>query len=191
MKISTDIYMITGENPNDQTGFLKRLVICLQSGISLFQFRAKNLGDIKYIYLAKKILEIAHKYNAKLILNCSIDTFDKINADGLQLTSARLYGYTSRPIDRNKILAASCHNKNDLIQAESINVDFATLSPVLKTASHPKVQPLGWNHFSKLIAATKTPVFALGGMRTKDISTAKENGAIGIAAIHGLWNNFD
>lgn len=182
-----DTYLITGENPNDEHDFINRVTICLKNGIKLLQLRANQLSDLKYITLAKKIQYIAHQYNAKLILNCSVETFEKVNADGLQLNSSRLYQHTSRPLDQNKILSASCHNKEDLIHSESIGANFVTLSPVLPTNSHPGSPTLGWKKFSELATCTTIPIFALGGVGKIDIQTAKDHGAIGIAAISSLW----
>lgn len=183
-----DTYLITGENPNNENDFIHRIICCLKSGISLLQFRAKQLSEKKYIFLAKKILEITHEYNAKLIVNCTLGAFEKINADGLQLNSSRLYHHISRPLDQHKILSASCHNKEDLIRAEVIGANFVTLSPVLPTNSHPGVPSLGWKKFSELATCTTVPIFALGGVGKSDIQTAKNHGAIGIAAISALWN---
>jgi thiamine monophosphate synthase len=52
--LDVSAYMITGENPKDIESFLKRVINCLKQGISLFQFRAHQLSEVEYIYLAKK-----------------------------------------------------------------------------------------------------------------------------------------
>ncbi len=83
-------------------------------------------------------------------------------------------------------MAASCHNLQQLQQAERSGVDFVVLSPVLATPSHPDATVLGWSHFGRLVAQTNLPVFALGGMRPTDVAEAKRYGAQGIAAIRGF-----
>ncbi len=83
---------------------------------------------------------------------------------------------------------ASCHTLNELKQAEQLGVDFALLSPVKKTMTHPDVTPLGWSNFADAIQHVAIPVYALGGMKISDIQIAKESGAQGVAAIRGLWD---
>ena len=85
------------------------------------------------------------------------------------------------------LLAASCHSSSDLQQAQQIGADFALLSPVLPTRSHPDADPLGWDGFARLVADANLPVFALGGMRPEVLRTAWQHGAQGIAGIRGLW----
>ena len=84
-------------------------------------------------------------------------------------------------------LAASCHNAADLQQAQRIGADFAVLSPVLPTQSHPEATLLGWQSFAEQVAAATIPVYALGGMTMNQLPQAWQSGAQGIAGIRGLW----
>ena len=77
--------------------------------------------------------------------------------------------------------------RNGAEQAERIGVDFAVLSPVLATASHPEAEPLGWQRFQALVEKVNIPVYALGGMSPRMVGQARECGGQGIAAIRGLW----
>jgi 8-oxo-dGTP diphosphatase len=71
--------------------------------------------------------------------------------------------------------------------AESVGADFAVLSPIKTTASHPAAHPLGWARFRGWVDACAMPVYALGGVDRADIGTALQNGAQGIAALRALW----
>jgi 8-oxo-dGTP diphosphatase len=84
-------------------------------------------------------------------------------------------------------LAASCHDAGELALAARIGCDFATLSPVHATASHPDATALGWAGFARLAKAATMPVFALGGMAAADEPIARNHGARGIAAIRAFW----
>jgi 8-oxo-dGTP diphosphatase len=85
------------------------------------------------------------------------------------------------------ILAASCHNQEELRMAVHLGCDFVTVSPVRETLSHPHTPPLGWPIFSKLAQSTQLPIYALGGMQESDLAIALECGAAGIAGI-SLFN---
>lgn len=87
----------------------------------------------------------------------------------------------------NGLLAASCHNAEELQMAHQVGADFVTLSPVLPTQSHPGAAHLGWERAEELIAQAAMPVYLLGGMTADHLEKARAIGAQGIAGISGLW----
>jgi 8-oxo-dGTP diphosphatase len=93
----------------------------------------------------------------------------------------------SRPVPAGAWLAASCHDARELDQAARIGVDFAVLSPVAATPSHPQAPAMGWQRFRQLVGRVNLPVFALGGMGPEQLGTAWEHGGQGIAAVRSLW----
>ncbi len=110
-----------------------------------------------------------------------------MGADGIHLTSQWLSDLNERPLSRSYLIGVSCHNANDLAKAAELELDFAVLSPVLPTISHPNAQPLGWREFAELTKAANLPVYALGGMRREMVDMAQGHGAQGVAGIRGLW----
>ncbi len=93
-----------------------------------------------------------------------------------------------RPLGKDKWVAASCHSADELRQAQFIDADFAVVSPVLPTQSHPGAACLGWDGLRQLAAQANMPVYALGGMRPEYVAEAQRHGAQGIAAVSSLWN---
>ena len=83
--------------------------------------------------------------------------------------------------------AASCHNADELAQAERLGLDFVVLGPVRATESHPDATPLGWDGFGALREAVSLPIYALGGMKPADVARARRHGGQGVAGIRGLW----
>lgn len=180
-------YLITGSDPEDQVVFLKRLESHLANGFKLIQLRAKTLSLESYEKLAKAAIELGKQYQASILLNTEIALAKKLNAEGIHLTSRNLMELTERPLSKDKLVCAACHNTEQLKKAESLGVDFVTLSPVLPTQTHPDATPMGWETFSTLCHSTELPVFALGGLSKADLETAIGHGGYGIAAIRSLW----
>lgn len=185
-----DKYMITGEF-NYEDELLTRIQSGLDKGIKLIQFRAYELNDNVYFNYAQKIYNYCEKYNSKLLLNTSIEKYKLHQADkfshGLHLNSKEIKSY-SLNVDYNFLTSTSVHNYEELQFAEDRQIDFAVLSPVNETLSHPESKPLGWENFKKLTDNANIPIYALGGMSDGDINNAKDNGAQGIAAIGEFWN---
>jgi len=182
-------YLITPEPTPDDESFVKHLQACLDKGVRLVQLRAKNLNKNNYHALARQVIGLCHEYGAKILLNTEADLVQALGADGLHLTSQRLQQTRERPLPADYLVAASCHTLEELSAAQRAGADFAMLSPVLPTASHPDANPLGWPAFSRSIDRIAMPVYALGGMKPAHCETAIAHGAQGIAAIRALWDD--
>lgn len=173
------------DNPAEQ-----ELSDCLHklsaSGVRLVQLRAKALSDGAYRSLATAALKIAADLGVSLLLNHDPLLALELGAQGVHLDSARLCSLEARPEGSNFWIAASCHDHSELRKAEALGLDFAVLSPVCRTPSHPQAIPLGWERFRELVATVNIPVYALGGMNLDCLPKARQNGARGIAGIRGM-----
>ena len=81
---------------------------------------------------------------------------------------------------------AACHDVVAMKHAQNIGCDAIILSPVLATATHPDVEPLGWQRFQEYAQQVDIPVFALGGMNVELLQQAQSHHAYGIAGIRYL-----
>lgn len=184
-----DLYMITGEFESKKI-FRKKLRSSLKKGEKIVQLRCKHIKNSKnYIDLAEIAKSICDEFNVILLLNTTVENFNKSRASGLHLNSRSIFQYKSRPISNDKILSVSCHNEEEIKQAELLNADIVLLSPVKETLSHPDVKGMGWVNFKDIKNSVSFPVYALGGMKQEDLSKAKESGAQGIASISMLWSD--
>jgi len=184
------LYMITGKPADQPELFLTKLEKALQRGIRLVQLRAKDLNEEALLALVRQALGLTRQYGAKLLLNGSPALLERVpELDGIQISSDRLAEFKARPIALQKLLGISCHSPEQLRHAERIGADFALLSPVQATTSHPGDDPLGWDCFSQWVAETSIPVYALGGMDVVWEDEARQRGGQGIAAISALWES--
>jgi 8-oxo-dGTP diphosphatase len=183
-----DIYCISPE-PESPDEFIKRLINILRSGIKLVQLRSRMLQGDAYQTLARKVIAVCRKHNATVLLNSEPELVLELGADGIHLSSDRLRNLEKRPLGRGYLVAASCHNDTELMHAENIQCDFAVLSPVQATTSHPDTQPLGWQRFEELVSVINMPVYALGGMKPDQVETARLHGAQGVALLSELWRD--
>lgn len=181
------LYLISDSRRFGKNGFLAPLERALKGGARLVQLREPHMSSSEFTDYAREISGLCHRHGARLLINAEPEWVSRCNADGVHLNSKRLAQYSSRPLDDHFWVAASCHNAEELIQAERLRADFAVLSPVAPTASHPGVTPLGWEAFSRLCAGASLPVYALGGMHTQDLAQARQAGAQGVAMVSQVW----
>jgi len=182
-----DRYLITPEPGTDVDNFLVRLDAAIRRGGVLVQLRVKQSLHTDYRVLVKQALGVCHSRNARLLLNTEPSLALELGADGVHLTSARLLALHERPLDSGYLVGASCHDLKELEHASAMNLDFAVVSPVLETASHPGAKALGFTGLRNLTEQADLPVYALGGMTETDLVRSFDHGAQGIAAIRGLW----
>ncbi len=179
------LYAISNAAELGTEEFITRLQAKLDAGLRLVQLREKHLARDELRALAQRVVALAHARGAKVLLNGDVELAQEVGADGVQLTSAQLANLTERPaVDW---CAASCHNAEELRRAEALGCDFALLSPVLPTKSHPGAQHLGWDNFAAIAAGAAIPVYALGGLTDGDMRTAWIRGAHGIALLRQAW----
>jgi len=183
------LYLITGPDPTDPDDFLRRLGLALETGIKLVQLRAHDLPDADFSRLVRGAYPICRAVCARLLLNRDPEAVTDLPCDGLHLSARRLRGLGERPDAPSRLVGASCHDAEELRLAESLSLDYALLSPVKPTASHPWAPALGWNGFATLVASARLPVYALGGLGPNDQDRCFPHGGQGIAAISGLWPN--
>lgn len=165
--------------------FLTRLQARLDAGLKLVQLREKDMSREELRSLAQRVVALAHARGVKVLLNGDVSLAQEVGADGVQLTSTQLSDMKERPdVDR---CAASCHNAQELRRAEALGCDFALLSPVLPTRSHPGAPHLGWENFAAIAAGSTIPVYALGGLNQEDMQIAWKHGAHGIALLRQAW----
>jgi 8-oxo-dGTP diphosphatase len=165
--------------------FLKRLERALAGGLRLFQLREKSLDEPTLRALAVRAGAAARRYGARLLINGSAELARELEADGVHLSAAQLASLESRPAF--DLVAASCHNAQELARAASLGADFAVLGPVRATPTHPGARALGWQAFARLVQDCPLPVYALGGMQPDDLDTAWSSGAHGISMMRSAW----
>ncbi len=176
------VYGITAAGPGGATAFLPRLERALAAGLRLVQIREKDMAPEVF---AAEAVRLAHAHGARVLVNGDAALAARCGADGVHLSAALLATLTARP--ELPLCGASCHSRTELERAAALGCDFALLSPVRATASHPDVLPLGWETFARLAAGLPLPVYALGGLAAGDLETAREHGAHGVALLRAAW----
>ena len=179
-------YLFTGSF-DDTRDALTRLRASLSNGVRLVRLRAPGTDDQVYAALAREAVAVCRAVGARCLLDRSPSLVRELGADGLHLTASALAALAQRPLPRDYWLGVSCHDAAELARAAELGADFAVLSPVRPTASHPDAEPLGWERFRSLVETVNVPVYALGGLGRDDLDAAWAAGAQGVAAIRGLW----
>ena len=179
------LYAISNVKELGEEEYLRRLEIALKNGLKLVQLREKHLRREELHDLALRMLLLLRPHRAKLLLNGDVELANEVGAYGVQLTAGQLMSLSERPAVG--WCGASCHDLKELCRAEQLGCDFALLSPVLPTQSHPGESALGWEQFTAIAAQSPIPVYALGGLQLADMEVAWQHGAHGVALLRQAW----
>ncbi len=179
------IYAITNADRLGVTEFMNRVQDALDGGVRLIQVRERGLSPRQLEKFARAVVKLAYLSGARAVINADTALAQRLGADGVHLQAWQLQTLNARP--DLPLVGVSCHNRAELERAAELGCDFAALSPVLATPSHPGDPGLGWERFTELVKDTPLPVYALGGMRPDSLDTAQRHGAHGISLLSGIW----
>jgi len=180
------IYAITQATKYGITEFMERLRRALDKGVRLIQVRERDMTQEQLTPFTRQVVTLARQYDARVLVNGDESLAVRAAADGVHLQAGQLMQFRARP--NTRLVGASCHNRQELLRAAELGLDFVVLSPVLPTPSHPGAPTLGWERFAYLCLDLPMPVFALGGMRLDMIETSMTHSAHGVALLSGIWN---
>ncbi len=180
-------YLITPDGL-EPGALLKGVRAALEAGARLIQLRAPDMFNPDYRDLAVDVQGLCAG-RAQLMLKGPLEWLGDFPAAGWHLSAEQLRRYApkGRPFPRERWLAASCHDQEELALASAMGVDFVTLSPVQPTQTHPGASPLGWERFATLVEGFDRPVYGLGGLGPGDAEQARARGARGVAGIRAFW----
>ena len=139
---------------------------------------------------AEKLATLLAEQLSQLIINHDLylllDEQQQQSIQTLHLKQAQLNQLSTSDLVIGKRYIAACHDHASTQRAEQLGCEAIFLSPVLPTATHTEVEPLGWITFEKIAKQIQIPVYALGGMNKDDLSLAQSHHAYGIAGIRGI-----
>ena len=179
------IYAISNVKKYGETDFLQRFEAALEKGVRLVQLREPEMPSAQLESLARRVVALAHKHDARVLMNSDDALARRAGADGVHLTGRQLLQARERP--GTDWWAASCHDAAELAKAAELEADFVVLSPVLPTPTHPEAMGMGWDRFAEYVRTYPVPVYALGGMKRELLETAMQYGAHGISLLSEIW----
>jgi thiamine-phosphate diphosphorylase len=186
LTLITDTRRYSGES------FFEACDQAFANGVDTILVREKELTSAKLLALASRLRELTRKHRARLIIHTQADIAHAVNADGVHVASSDI---STIPAIRSWLsnsdmsISASCHNAEELLQAEQAGADFAMLAPVFPTGSHPGAPSLGIKAFQTLAAQAGIPVVALGGITLENYQQLASSDLAIISAILGAENS--
>jgi thiamine-phosphate pyrophosphorylase len=185
-----DLYLVTDRGQTCGRDLLAVIEQALLGGVRAVQLREKDLGGKELFSLAEKTKTLCARYGASLFINDRIDVALAVDADGVQLGSGSIPIAAARQIlgDR-KLIGASIHSAEEGLAAERAGADFVLFGPVYFTPSKAAYgNPQGLERLQEAVEKISLPVYAIGGVKAKNVAAIKKTGARGAALISAVMS---
>lgn len=183
------LHAVTDDAVVARAGFVERAGQVMAAGGSslALHLRAPGATGRALHDLAARLAELAAATGAVLIVNDRVDVALAVGADGVQLGRRSLSVADARNLIGERLIGASVHGVDEARLAAAEGADFLLAGAVHPTATHPGRPAAGLGMIEE-IAALEIPVIAIGGITPEHAAGLRRAGAVGMAAIRGIWD---
>jgi thiamine-phosphate pyrophosphorylase len=164
----------------------------VDGGVRCVQLREPRLAARELALLCTYLHPILTHMGGLLLVNDRADVAAAGVAHGVHLGRLSLLPAAARSfLPPPMVVGVAAHNGAEIEAAVKGGADYVTLSPVLRTPSHPTATPLGPAAVAALAATTPIPVVWLGGITRKHLPEVLPYRPAGIAVMRELMDAED
>jgi thiamine-phosphate pyrophosphorylase len=152
----------------------------VRGGVDYIQIREKDLTARELLDVTKRTVEIAMGSRTRILVNDRLDIALCAGAAGVHLRGDSIPPEILRQTFGTALLiGVSCHSIEDITANQA--ADLLVFGPVFESPG--KGVPQGLEKLARAAAASRIPVFALGGVNADNAQASLNAGAAGVAAI--------
>ena len=134
--------------------------------------------------LALRLRPVCRARGVTLLIADDVKLAVRVRADGVHVPQARM-AKVSEARARAMMVTVSAHDRAAVVRAGVLGADAVFVSPVFATASHAGSEGLGVVRLAAMIAGSRCPAYALGGIDARSINSLGAVRLAGVAFIRG------
>ncbi len=171
----------------DKEELLKKVEKGLKGGVKILQLWSNWKNREEALELGKRLLELARKYGALLIINNDYKLAIEIGADGVHFDSYEILPQQVKNEKKDMIVGYTIGNDLErAIWAEKVNADYISFCACFPSSSVTECEIVPLSTVEKAKKMLKIPVFASGGITLKNVDRVLEKGVDGVAVISAI-----
>lgn len=171
-----------------QEEFLTRIEKLAKAHPKGIVLREKDLSEGAYKVLAQDVLEICSEYGVPCILHNFVNAARELQAECLHLPLSVLNTLSKEEREKFSVLGASCHSVEDAIQAEQLGCTYLTAGHIFDTDCKKNLPGRGLGFLEQVCQSVSIPVYAIGGIDSKNIALIRNAGAAGACVMSKAMN---
>ncbi|MER3493227.1 MAG: thiamine phosphate synthase [Mastigocladus sp. ERB_26_2] len=181
--LRSHLYLVT--SPTDK--LLEIVEAALKGGLTLVQYRDKNVDDAVRLQQAQKLRQLCSNYNAIFIINDRVDIALAVDADGVHLGQQDMPIAIARQLlGPHRLIGRSTTNSDEMQRAIKEGADYIGVGPVYETPTKEGKPAAGLEYVSYVAKNCSIPWFAIGGINPNNINDVIDAGAKRVAVVRGI-----
>ncbi len=186
--LAAHLYLVTSPVPH----WLEVVEKSLRGGVTLVQYRRKNLPDREMLWDLKQLRQLCDRYQALMLVNDRVDLALISQADGVHLGQTDLPVAEARQLlGSQRLIGLSTTNAEELAQALKSGVDYIGVGPVYATPTKAEKPPAGLEYVRLAAEKAHLPWFAIGGIDPHNLPEVLRAGASRVAVVRALMEAAD
>ncbi len=183
------LYAITHTENQTIDAVLAQVHAVLRGGARLVQYRDKNPIDAPL--LAKKLVQLCHRYDVPLLINDNVELALLVGADGVHLGKSDGSIVEARVrLGESAIIGVSCYNDlKRAVDAQAQGANYVAFGRFFASNSKPLAAPADVEILTKAKKQITLPIVAIGGIVVENGYDLLSAGADLLAVIGGLMTS--
>lgn len=164
------------------------VLAAVHGGVTMVQLREKDLCTRDFIEQARRLKEALSPLGVPLIINDRVDVALAADADGVHIGQSDMpYECARSLMGPDRIIGLSVENREQVLQANSLDVDYIGISPVFSTPTKTDTaEPFGLEGLRKAVQESVHPTVAIGGINKSNATDIMRTGTDGIAVVSAI-----
>ena len=180
------LYLILDTQVLDYQKLLTLLKESVRFGVDVVQLRDKFGSAKDILFFCHKAIKIT-RHQIPFILNDRIDLAEIAGVDGVHLGQDDIVCKDARRILGYKaIIGVSCQEFPQVVKAKRDGADYVGFGSIFKTLTKPDRSPMDLQELTKVNRLAKIPLFAIGGINTRNVSSLRPAGVKRIAVCRDI-----
>ncbi|MDI3299348.1 MAG: thiamine phosphate synthase [Bacillota bacterium] len=185
------VYVITDREQAERLPGRSLMDVCraaLRAGAGALQLRGKDWSGRELYEAGLALRRLADETGALLFVDDRVDVARAVGADGVHVGQEDLPARVAREIlGPGAIVGVSAASPEEARRAEADGADYVGAGSVWATGSKPDAgAPIGLEGLRAIVAVTRLPVVAIGGVDARRAREARAAGAAGVAVISAV-----
>lgn len=186
-KIDLTLYLVSDSTYHGEEDFLRIIEEALKGGITFLQLREKNKSHEEYLALAKKVKNLADRYQVPLIIDDNVKIAKEISASGVHLGNEDMSIAEARQmLGDDFIIGASAKSVEAAKDAYEAGANYLGVGAIFPTATKVKTKLTSVETLKDICRQVPLPVCAIGGLNEENIYTVDKSGIDGVALVRAI-----
>ena len=171
--------------PDRFEALVARVADAARAGVHLVQIRQRTLDGGPLLMLVRQCMAALAGTRTRLVVNDRLDVALAGHAHGVHLRADSMPASRVRALaPRGFLIGRSVHGASEAVAVElDGGVDYLVFGTIFTTPSKPGRPAAGTGALATVVAATRLPVLAVGGVTPERLADVARTGAAGFAAI--------